>query len=290
MATLAVSTFGLLAVQNLPVDLLPDLSYPTLTIQTEYPDAAPAEVEKLITEPLEEAVAVVQGLRSLRSVSRAGVSEITLEFAWKTKVDYASLDVREKIDLVRLPDEATIPVLLKYDPAQDPVLRIGLSGSASLVQLRNVADDVLKKEIEALRGVAAAMVSGGLEEEIRVEIDESRLASLGISIGTVTETLRQENINASGGSLRDRNAEYIVRTLSRFEDLADIERVTVGQAAGQAVRLGEVARVVRTHKERTTITHVDGRESVEIAVFKEGDANIVEMARLVQGHLDRLSP
>jgi len=288
MVTLAAVVFGLTALGRLDLRLLPEIRYPSLTVQTEFPGTAPVDVENLVTRPLEESVGVVPGLRRVHSISQAGLSQITLEFNWGTAMDYAALDVREKIDLVRLPSEATIPLLLKYDPAQDPVVRIGLSGSATLVQLRNVADDVLKKEIEALSGVAAARVSGGLEEEIRVEVDEARLATLGISIGRVTETLRQENINASGGSLRDRNAEYIVRTVSRFEDLADIENVTIANIDGKPIRLGEVADVVRTHKDRTTVTHVDGRESVEIAVFKEGDANIVEMARATIAHLDRL--
>ena len=143
--------------------------------------------------------------------------------------------------LDQIAGDDTIQLDTVYDPAQDPVLRIGLSGSATLVQLRNVADDVLKKEIEALTGVAAARVSGGLEEEIRVEVDEARLAALGLPIGLVTETLRQENINASGGSLRDRNAEYIVRTLSRFEDVADIADVTVAVVADRSATPAWVA-------------------------------------------------
>jgi HAE1 family hydrophobic/amphiphilic exporter-1 len=288
MVTLAAVVFGLTALGRLDMRLLPEIRYPSLTVQTEFPGTAPVDVENLVTRPLEESVGVVPGLRRVHSISQAGLSQITLEFNWGTAMDYAALDVREKIDLVRLPAEATVPLLLKYDPAQDPVVRIGLSGDATLIQLRNVADDVLKKEIEALTGVAAARVSGGLEEEIRVEIDETRLSALGIPIGRVTETLRQENINASGGSLRDRNAEYIVRTLSRFEDLADIENVTIANIEGKPIRLGDVADVVRTHKERTTVTHIDGRESVEIAVYKEGDANIVEMARSTGRHLESL--
>jgi HAE1 family hydrophobic/amphiphilic exporter-1 len=288
MVTLAAVVFGLTALGRLDMRLLPEIRYPTLTVQTEFPGTAPVDVENLVTRPLEEAVGVVPGLRKVHSISQAGLSQITLEFNWGTAMDYASLDVREKIDLVRLPQDAQIPLLLKYDPSQDPVVRIGLTGDAPMVALRNVADDVLKKEIEALQGVAAARVAGGLEEEIRVEVDETRLAALGLTIGQVNQALAQENINASGGRLRDRNAEYIVRTLSRFEDLDDIGQVTVASVAGQPVRLADVAEIYRTHKERTSITHIDGRESVEIAVYKEGDANIVEMAQRVRGHLDRL--
>lgn len=286
MASLAAVVFGMVALGRLDMKLLPDIRYPSVTVQTEFPNTAPVDVENLVTRPLEEAVGVVPGLRKVHSISQSGLSQITLEFGWGTDMDYASLDVREKIDLIELPDEASLPVLLKYDPAQDPVLRVGLWGEMPLVGLRHVAQDVLKKEIESLQGVAAAKVAGGLEEEIQVEVDETRLSALGIGIDQVNTALAQENINASGGRLRDRNAEYIVRTLSRFESLEDIEDVTVGVVGGLPVRLGEVARVYRTHRERTTISHVDGRESVEIAVYKEGDENVVELAERVRSYLD----
>jgi len=285
MITLAAVVFGMTALGRLDMRLLPEIRYPSLTIQTEFPGTAPVDVENLVTRPLEGSVGVVPGLRKVHSISQAGLSQITLEFNWGTEMDYAALDVREKIDLVRLPAETEVPLLLRYDPSQDPVVRLGLTGDVPLVHLRNVADNVLKKEVEALTGVAAARVAGGLEEEIRVEVDETKLSALGVSITAVNQALAQENINASGGRLRDRNAEYIVRTLSRFEDLDDIEKVTVANIDGQAIRLGEVATVYRTHKERTTVTHIDGNESVEIAVYKEGDANIVEMAQRVRDHL-----
>jgi HAE1 family hydrophobic/amphiphilic exporter-1 len=288
MATVAATVFGLVALGRLDMQLLPEIRYPSLTIQTEFPNTAPLDVENLVTRPLEEAVGVIPGLREVHSISQAGLSQVTLEFDWKSEMDYAALEVREKIDLVTLPEETRPPVLLKYDPLLDPVLRIGLSGEVPLVALRNVADDVLKKDIEALRGVAAAKVSGGLEEEIRVEVDEARLAALGIGIEEVNLALAQENVNASGGRLRDRNAEYLVRTLSRFTRLEDLEEVTVAVRDGQPIHLADVATVHRGHKERTTITHVGGRESVEIAVYKEGDENIVEVARRVSRELDRL--
>ncbi len=289
MSTIAAVVFGVVALGRLDMRLLPAIRYPSVTLQTEFPNTAPADVENLVTRPLEEAVGVVPGLRRVHSISQSGLSQITLEFGWGTDMDYASLDVREKVDLIQLPDEALPPVLLKYDPAQDPVLRIGLWGDAPLARLRAVADEVLKREIESLQGVAAAKVSGGLEEEIRVEVDEDRLSALGVPIAAVAEALAQENVNASGGRLRDRNAEYVVRTLSRFASVDDIGEVTVGARDGRGVKLRDVAAITRTHRERTTITHVDGRESVEIAVYKEGDDNIVDMAAAVRRHLERVA-
>lgn len=285
MVALAAVVFGLVSLQRLEMNLLPEIRYPTLTVQTELPGSAPADVENLVTRPLEEAVGVVSGLRRVHSVSQAGLSQITLEFEWGTAMDHAGLDVREKLDLVRLPSEATMPVVLKYDPALDPVLRIGLWGDLPLAQARAVAEDVLKNEVEAVMGVAAARVSGGLEEEVQVLVDEGRLAALGLDILQVEQAVARQTVNAAGGRLRDRGAEYIVRTLRRLEDLEELADVTVGQAGGRPVPLREVATVVRSHKERTDITHVDGRESVEIAVYKEGDANAIEVARRVRAAL-----
>jgi len=288
MATAAALVFGVVALGRLDMRLLPEIRYPSLTIQTEFPNTAPVDVENLVTRPLEEAVGVVPGLRQVHSISQSGLSQITLEFGWDTDMDYAALDVREKIDLVQLPLEVPPPVLLKYDPALDPVLRIGLWGSLPQIEMRHISEEVIKREIESLQGVAAAKVAGGLEEEIRVEVDEDRLSSYGIPITRVNQVLAQENINASGGRLRDRNAEYIVRTLSRFKSLDDIGGVTLDVVGGVPIFLRDVAEITRTHRERTTITHVGGRESVEIAVFKEGDANIVDLAQKVTTQLETL--
>ncbi|MBN1826902.1 MAG: efflux RND transporter permease subunit [Candidatus Eisenbacteria bacterium] len=289
MVTLAAVLFGAVALSRLPLNLLPEISYPTLTVRTLYPDSAPAEVEKLVTEPLEEAVSVVRGLRNLRSVSRPGVSEITLEFAWKTNMDYAALDVREKIDLVDLPEDVELPVLLRYDPSLDPILRIGLHGEKDLVTLRYLADRVLKKDLESLEGVASVRVRGGLEEEIHVEVDEAKLATLGIPISTVGLFLEGQNLNAAGGQLRDREAEFLVRTVNEFVDMDEIGRSILYEEEGRRVLLEDVASIVRGYKEREMIARVQGEEAVELAVYKEGNANTVQVARSVKRRLAALA-
>jgi len=289
MITVAGVLFGLVALSRLPLNLLPDISYPTLTIRTEYADSAPAEVEKLITEPLEEAVSVIRGLRNLRSVSRPGISEITLEFAWKTDMDYTALDVREKIDLVDLPDDAESPVLLRYDPSLDPILRIGLHGEKDLATLRHLGDRVLKKDLESLEGVASVRVHGGLEEEIHVEVDEGKLTALQVPIASVARFLDSQNVNAAGGRLRDREAEYLVRAVNEFADLEDISQAILYEDGGRSVRLGDVATITRGHKEREIISRVDAQEAVELALYKEGNANTVKVARSVKRRLNDLA-
>ena len=288
MLTTAAVVFGLVSLGRLPLNLLPDIEYPTLTVRTEYPDAAPAEVEKLVTEPLEESVSVVRGLRGLRSSSRAGASEIVLEFGWKSDMDYAALDVREKIDMIRLPDDAAAPVLLRYDPTLDPVLRLGLSGGTDPVTLRELADRIVKKDLESLLGVASVRIQGGLEEEIQVDVDEGRLAALGIPISTVGQFLAQQNLNAAGGRLRDRESEFLVRTLNEFDDLGDLGETVLFEEAGRKIALEDVATIRRGFKDRDVITRVRGLESVELDVYKEGDANTVQVARSVRNRLAQL--
>ena len=285
MGAAAAVLFGLVAAGRLPMTLLPDISYPTLTIQTEYADAAPEEVEALVTNEIEQSVSVVRGLRAMRSSSRPGWSTITLEFAWETDMDYASLDVREKIDLVDLPDDAESPVLLRYDPNLDPILRIGLHGDLDLVRLRYLADEVLQKDLESLDGVASVRVTGGLEEEIQVDVDGARLSALGIPITRVTTFLDEQNVNTSGGRLRDRESEFLVRAVNEFDRLQDIEATVLDQSDGRVVKLGDVANVARGYKDRDVITRVSAQESVELAVYREGDANTVAVADRVQRRL-----
>ncbi len=289
MITVAALLFGFVSLSRLPLNLLPEITYPTLTIQTAYPDAAPAEVEKLVTEPLEEAVSVVQGLRLLRSTSRPGVSEIALEFAWKVDMDFAALDVREKTDLIRLPDDAGKPVLLRFDPSLDPILRIGLYGEKDLVTLRYLADRLIKKELESLEGVASVRVRGGLEEEIHVEVDDRRLATLGIPITTVSQFLDDQNLNAAGGRLRDREAEFLVRTTNEFQSMDDIAKTVLFEDAGRRVLIEDVATVSRGYKEQEIISRVQGKDAVELALYKEGSANTVHVARAVKNRLRLLN-
>lgn len=288
MIFLATVVFGFVSLSRLDLRLLPEISYPTLTIQTEYPDAAPMEVENFVTRPLEEAAGVVNGLRSLRSVSKPGVSEITLEFTWKTQMQYAALDVRDKIDLVELPRECDDPVILRYDPALDPVIRIGVSGTDNLVKLRYIADRTVKKELESLDGVASAKVLGGLEEEIQVELDERKLAMYGIPISLVGTRLSQDNVNQSGGRLRDKGAEFLLRTENEFRNVDEISNTIVREEDGRKVILADLGSVKRGYMERDVITRLNGEEVVEVAIYKEGDANTVDVAAAVKRRVDEL--
>jgi HAE1 family hydrophobic/amphiphilic exporter-1 len=288
MCTVALIVFGIVAFFRLPINLLPDISYPSLTVETRFPGAAPGEVETLVSRPVEEAVGVVSGVQRLISVSRPGVSQVTLEFGWGRNMDFASIDVREKLDLVQLPREVEKPVLLRFDPANDPVVRLYVTGAKSLYQLRYVAEEILKKDLESTEGVAAIKVNGGFEEEIQVRVDQGKLALMDLSIGDVNQKLQRENVNRAGGSLYEQEARYLVRSRNEFKDLEDIMSTVLVSREGRNVTMGDVAEVVRGHKRREVITRFDGKEAVELALYKEGDANTVSVARSIDRRLDRV--
>ncbi|HET9483061.1 MAG TPA: efflux RND transporter permease subunit [Xanthomonadales bacterium] len=296
MVTLTFVLFGLIALSDLKVNLLPDLSYPTLTVRTEYTGAAPVEVENLITEPVEEALGVVKNVRKVRSISRTGQSDVVLEFAWGTDMDMAGLEVRDKLEVLQLPLEAKKPVLLRFDPSTDPIVRLGLGGSspdgavneAELKQLRRFADDELKKRLEPIEGVAAVKVGGGLEDEIQVDIDQQRLAQLNLTVGEVIDRLRNENVNVSGGRIEEGSQRYLVRTINQFANVDEMREMLVKVQDGVPIRIADVATVRQGFKEREAIIRIDGREAVELAVYKEGDANTVSVAEGVKAQLERL--
>ena len=333
MMTLTLVLFGLIALGSLKVNLLPDLSYPTLTVRTDYEGAAPAEVETLISQPAEEALGVVKGLRKLKSVSRTGQSDVVLEFAWGTDMDQASLDVRDKMESLQFPLDAKPPVLLRFNPSTQPIMRLALSpkrqpGSPEesvrqLMELRRFADDDLKRKLEPVDGVAAVKVGGGLEDEVQVDIDQRKLAQYGLSLESVINRLAQENVNVSGGRLEEGSQRYLVRTVNQFatvEDMANMllttrtagassngateQALRLAAASGDArvmaalsqgsgstqsgtspLRLRDVATVRQGYKEREAIIRLNGREAVELAIYKEGDANTVSTADALEAKL-----
>ncbi len=286
MATLALIVFGIVAYNRLALELFPDITYPSLTVRTEFPDTAPQEVENLVTRPVEEAVGVLRGLQSVHSVSRPGMSEVTLEFEWGADMDLLSMEVREKLDRLVLPAETSDPVVLRYDPSLDPIVRLALSGTDDLTTLRRLADKQLKQDFETIAGVAAAQIKGGFEEEIQVDVDQDRLAALGLPLEDVRQVLGVGNVNLPGGALRGRDDQFLIRTINEYDDIGEIADLIVRRDERGTVRIGDVAEVRRGVKEREEITRVDGAESVEISLYKEGDANTVTVAGRLRERLD----
>jgi len=292
MVFLAAVVFGYFSYGRLPVTLMPELSYPTLTVRTEYPGAAPEEVENDITRPIEEALGIIGGLRRISSVSRADVSDVVLEFTWDTEMSDAVQDTLEKLDLVFLPDEAERPLILRFDPSLDPVLELSLSGQGEqfageegLRRLRRIAELQVKRALEPVKGVAAVRVRGGLEEEIHVLLDEEQLRRTKISPQQVIDRLAQENINVAGGTLKEGTTEYMIRTINEYQDLVQIEDTVVETRDGRQIRIRDLGQVQWGHKERQITTRTDGSESVQIEVFKEADANMVALAHSIRARV-----
>ena len=308
MFTVAVFLFGIVSLTRLKVNLLPDLSYPTLTVRTELVGAAPVEIENLLSKPVEEAVGVIKNVRQVRSVSRSGQSDVILEFLWGTDMDFAGVEVREKLDLLELPLEASRPLLLRFDPSSEPILRLALLKKAPesdseqseepslsrvdeieyLKILRRFAEDRLKTDLESVEGAAAVKVSGGYEDEIQILVDQKKLSQLDLSIKNVAERIRAENINLSGGRLEQGDERFLVRTINEYRSVPEFADTIISTPQGRPVYLRDVADVRQGEKERQAITRINDTESVELAVYKEGDANTVQVANGVKKRVERI--
>jgi len=293
MFMFAVILFGMVGFSRLAIKLLPDLSYPTITIRTQYIGAAPVEVEQLVSKPIEESAGIVKGLRKISSISRSGMSDVVLEFEWGTDMDMASLDVREKIDTIELPLDVKKPLLLRFNPNLDPIVRLALSvpdaSDSDLKQMRTYAEEELKRQLESLTGVAAVRLSGGLQQEVHIQLNQEKLTQLNLNAELIRNRIAEENINLSAGKVIQGDKEYLVRTLNQFNSLEELGQIVVYREAQTLVRLFEVAEIVDAHKERNDITRIGDQESIELAIYKEGDANTVAVARKVTAALEKLN-
>ena len=296
MVTIAAMLFGSISLDRLGLTLLPELTYPTLTIRTGFDGAAPAEVEEQVTRRIEQRVGVVNGVRKMHSISAAGQSDVILEFRWGADMDMASIEVREKLDLVRLPIELDKPALLRLNPNLDPIYRFSLTletaDAASvdaLQSLRRYADEFLKRKLDAVPGVAATIVAGGFEDEVAVFVDQSKLAQLDLTVAELGQKLQATNVNLSGGTLEDGAQEYLVRTLNQFDTIEDIRSTIIFQRGGQIIRLGDVAEVKEGQKDRDAIMRVNGLQAIEVSLYKEGDGNTVEVAANIRAEIERLT-
>ncbi|MHC4391721.1 MAG: efflux RND transporter permease subunit, partial [Planctomycetota bacterium] len=286
MVLMAVALFGYTSLERLPLNLLPDLSFPTLTVRTTWEGAAPEEIETRITRPLEESLRMVPGLVESTSTSRADLSSIRLRFAWGTDMRFASQDVAERVQQSRneLPRDVEQPLILRYDPTLEPVLRLAVRTKVSgeLPELRRYAEDELSRALEKVEGVAAAKVKGGLEEEIHIDLDEDLLAGQGLTVGDVSRRLGEENIDVAAGSLLDGDTEYLVRTQNQLRTLDEVRELVLARRGNAVIRLRDVGKVERSARERDVMLRVDGTEGVMVEIHREAGQNLVEVARRVR--------
>jgi HAE1 family hydrophobic/amphiphilic exporter-1 len=289
MLTLAAVFLGGISFVRLPIDLLPSIAYPRLVVHTRYPDVGPTEVERFVTEPIEQAVGRVPGVERVESVSREGVSLVTLRFAWGTDMDFAALNVREQLDNIRdnLPELAARPTVLRTDPNAEPIMAVSTTGR-DLASVKDLAENVFKRRLEQIDGIAEAALTGGLEREIHVEVDPRLLETFGITVGSVADALDAANQSAPGGTVRRGRYRYALRTLGEFQTVEEIGRVPVGQGQRGLILLQDVAVVEDGFKDRESVARYQRSEAVGLLLFKESGANTVRVTEEVERVLDQL--
>ncbi|MDP8263513.1 MAG: efflux RND transporter permease subunit [Candidatus Ancaeobacter aquaticus] len=323
MAYLGLFLLGLLTYTMIPQDLYPPITFPQLTVVTNYPNAAPEEVENLVTKVIEEAVSTVKGVKNIRSVSREGTSMVLVEFTWGTKLDFASLAMREKIDLVksRLPRDANEPIVLKFNPFARPMMVLSVTGNYSPEDLLKVSEKILKDKLEKVKGVASAGLSGGRERQIFVEINQAQLKASRADILSIVQSLKDSNLNYPGGSTKEKFYEYLIRTMGEFEHVSDIGKtvITLEDAKDQRRRdqerstggwdqlqiksdkdrrgfqkriitLNDVSVIVDDFKEIESYSRYNGKNNISIAIQKQTAANTIKTAEKVRKELKKLLP
>ncbi|MDR0361435.1 MAG: efflux RND transporter permease subunit [Planctomycetota bacterium] len=290
MVTLMVIIIGGVALFRLPIDLMPDITFPSITIRTEYENASPEVVEELITRPIEEAMAAVPGAEEVTSNSAEGNSNVTVKFSWGTDLDAASSDVRDRLDRVigRLPDDAERPVLFKFDVSSMPIIFMGVTSEMDPVELRRFLDESVKFRIESIPGVASMNIFGGREREIAVNVDPYRIRATGISLNRVLSVLRLANINKPAGYVASGNFEITLRAPGEFASVEEIRDTVIATIDGAPVRIRDIAEVEDGMQRVRRVARINGREGVRMAVTKQSGSNTVAVAAAVIEELGRI--
>lgn len=294
-----VLALAVVAVARLPVALLPSLRYPSLVVWTAYPDVAPEQVERAVTEPVEEAAAGTAGLAGITSRSQLGGSLVRLDFGWNADLDLAALDLREKLDRLggTLPDRAERPLVLRVDPSDRPilVLAVGPEGGAGtspapeeLLRLKQIARDVVARRLEQLDGVARVRVTGGHEPEIEIVVSPAKAAAYGIDLERISQALQQANVSLSGGMVRRGPFRYSVEVTGELRNSEEVADTIVSEPGKPPVRLREMATVREGTAERRGLVRLDGSETLLLLVERRPDANTVQTAAAVRGVLEQL--
>jgi HAE1 family hydrophobic/amphiphilic exporter-1 len=291
MAALILIILGTVSLTHLPIDLMPDITYPTLSVSTIYENASPEEVEELITRPIEEAMSAVPGAEEITSISTEGASRVRITFTWGTDLDAAANDIRDRLDRVvrHLPDTAEKPGLRKFDLASFPVLILGAHSNLDPLQMRRIIDDQVKYRIERLPGVAALDVHGGLDREVHVNLSADKIKALELPLDQVISKIKSENVNIPAGAVERGNIEITVRTPGEYTNLDELRNTVIAIREGVPIQLKEVASVEDSWEKITRIVRVNGQPGVRMAVNKQSGTNTVEVAKGVKREIERIN-
>lgn len=290
MLTLVIVVLGFISLSRLPIDLMPDITFPTLNVSTSYPNTAPEEMEQIITRPLEEALSSVPGVEEIFSSSSQGSSTVRVMFAWGTNLDEAANEVRERIDRIigRLPDGVSRPTLRKFDPAQMPILMVGILADLDPIQLRKIVDEQIAYRIERVPGVASVDVWGALEREIQVNLYPDKVKALGLPLDLIINKIRQENIDIPAGTIEKGNYEIVIRIPGVYTRIDEIRETIVAVRDGATIRLKDIASVEDTHRRITRVARINGIPGVRMMVYKQSGKNTVNIAEGVLKEIERL--
>ena len=281
----AIVVIGLVAYSMIAVDLFPDISLPLVAVTTFYPGTGPEEMETQVTKPIEEGVSALAGVEKVSSTSSEGVSVVIVEFKLETDPRRAATDVRDRIASIRskLPREIQEPVIDKFDPAVAPIIAYGIASLAMpLERLRTTVEDDIKPQLERIDGVASVEIIGGVEREMQVNVDYSRMRARSLTTLQIAQALRAENLNLPAGRLAEGSHELLLRTRGEFRSVDDIAQIVVAAPGGVPVRLNEVAHVVDGCKEKRSISRLNGKECIIVSVRKQSGSNTVAVAQAIR--------
>ncbi|MBM7616091.1 efflux RND transporter permease subunit [Alkaliphilus hydrothermalis] len=290
MLTLMVVIMGVVSLTRLPIDLLPEFEIPVVVVSTSYNGAGPREVEELITRPLENVISTVNNITSVTSTSSEGNSLVIAQFSFGTDMNFASLDMREKVDLIKgmLPSGVGNPMILKIDPNSMPIMQIAIAGTEDLATLQVFGEDVVKPRLERLEGVASVNVSGGQEYQVEIVINQNKMLGYGISMDQLAQMLRVENLNLPGGEITRGQQKISIRTVGQFTDLEEIKSLAIPLATGGSVPLEEIAEVKLNFKDSNSYSRVDGQRSINVSLQKQSGTNTVSVADLVNEEIGKI--
>ena len=286
MRIAALVLLGAICFYRLPVDLLPKVEIPTVSVSVSWPNTPPEEMESQITRPLEQVLSTVPGLDMVSSTSSLGSTNVRIQFQYGVDMDVASIDVMQQVQRAkrRFPDDPAIsePSVFKFDPAQIPILSYGISGPKDLIKLRALMIDQISPIIESAGGVAQVNINGGQDRAIMVDVDSSKLQALGLSIADVSRRIGEENISLPAGIAREGNTEFTIRSRGNFKTLDDLRKVPLASVNGRLISLDQVATVRDSSQEVRSYTRMQGVPSLNISVSKQAEANTIETAANVK--------
>ena len=280
MASLIVVILGSTALTNLRIDLMPEMTWPVISVNTAYPGAGPEEMETLVTRPMEQAIGSVQGVEELHSSSVEGNANVRVQFAWGTDLDPAIGDIRARLERLRenLPPDVQASSIRRYDSSGSPIIYLGLETDLPPVLATELAENIIAPQLERVNGVARIRVRGRTAREIQIDLDRRKLESLNMSVTEVLDALRRDNINQPAGDFDEGHLKLLVRSRGEFTSLDQIADTVVREEAGATVQIRDIATLVDGEEERTEVTRVNGKKGLLVYVYQQAGANTVEVS------------